>query len=117
MRNQKQNRTLGRPASERVALLRSLSISLIEHGKIHTTEAKAKELRPYIEKLVTKGKTDNVSSRRLVSTALGEPKGEIISKLFTEIGKKYADRSGGYTRVVKLGETTAGRREAIIEFV
>ena len=117
MRNQKQNRTLGRPASERIALLRSLSISLIEHGKIQTTEAKAKELRPYIERLVTKGKVDSVSSRRLVATALGEPKQDVIKKLFTEIGKKYADRNGGYTRVIKLGDTLAGRREAVIEFV
>jgi len=117
MQHHNQNRTFGRSRSQRTALIRGLALSLIEHGKIQTTEAKAKELRPYVEKLVTRGKNDTVASRRLVASNLGEPKNEVIQKLFGEISKRYVDRNGGYTRVVKLGETTSGRREAFIEFV
>ncbi len=97
--------------------MRGLALSLIEHGKIMTTEAKAKELRPYVEKLITKSKSDSVSSRRLVTSTLGEPRTEIVQKLFSDIAKRYAERSGGYTRIIKLGETKAGRREACIELV
>ncbi len=97
--------------------MRGLAISLLEHGKIHTTEAKAKELRPYVERLITRGKDDTIASRRIVASRLGEPDQEIIKKLFGEISKKYADRPGGYTRVTKMGDTAAGRREAYIELV
>jgi large subunit ribosomal protein L17 len=97
--------------------MRGLALSLIEHGKIQTTEAKAKELRPYVERLITQGKTDTVQSRRLVSSKLGEPAAPVVKKLFTEISTKYADRNGGYTRIVKMGEVTAGRRDAYIELV
>ena len=117
MRHHNQNRIFGRSRSQRTALLRGLALSLIEHGRITTTEAKAKELRPYVEKLITKGKDDSVASRRLVMTKLGEPHTNVVKKLFSEIAKKYADRNGGYTRIIKLGETTAGRREASIELV
>lgn len=117
MRHHNQNRTFGRPRNQRTALMRGLAINLIEHGKIKTTEAKAKELRMYIEPLITKGKSDSVAMRRLVSSTLGEPETKIINKLFTEISKTYATRTGGYTRVIKMGETAAGRREAVIEFV
>lgn len=97
--------------------MRGLALSLIEHGKIKTTEAKAKELRPYVERLITQGKVDSVSSRRLVSSKLGEPGTDAVKKLFTEISTKYADRKGGYTRIIKMGEVTAGRRDAYIELV
>jgi large subunit ribosomal protein L17 len=97
--------------------MRGLALSLIEHGKIHTTEAKAKELRAYIEKLITKGKTDTLSSRKTVLSKLGQPDTKLVGKLFTELGKKYAERKGGYTRIIKTGETKAGRREATIELV
>jgi len=117
MRHHNHNRIFGRSRSQRTALLRGLALSLIEHGRITTTEAKAKELRPYVEKLITKGKDDSVASRRLVMTKLGEPHTNVVKKLFSEIAKKYADRNGGYTRIIKLGETTAGRREASIELV
>jgi large subunit ribosomal protein L17 len=117
MRHHNKNRTFGRSRSQRAALMRGLAISLLEHGKIHTTEAKAKELRPYVERLITKSKEDTVASRRLISSKLGEPQQDIIKKLFGEISKKYADRTGGYTRVIKMGETRAGRREAFIELV
>jgi large subunit ribosomal protein L17 len=117
MRHHNKNRTFGRSRSQRAALMRGLALSLIEHGKIKTTEAKAKELRPYVERLITQGKTDTVASRRLISSKLGEPAGDSVKKLFTDISKKYADRNGGYTRIVKLGEVTPGRRDAFIELV
>jgi large subunit ribosomal protein L17 len=117
MRHSNQNRTFGRSRSQRTALLRGLALSLVEHGKIQTTEAKAKELRPYVEKLITKGKNDTVASRRLVMSTLGEPHTDTVQKLFSEVAKRYAERSGGYTRIIKLGETKAGRREAYIELV
>jgi len=117
MRHHNQNRTFGRSRSQRTALLRGLALSLLEHGKIQTTEAKAKELRPYVEKLITKGKEGTVASRRLVMSSLGEPHTDIVKKLFEDVAKRYTDRNGGYTRIVKMGETEAGRREAYIELV
>ena len=117
MRHSNQNRTFGRSRSQRTALLRGLALSLIEHGKIQTTEAKAKELRPYVEKLITKGKEDTVASRRLVMSTLGEPHTDVVQKLFSEVAKRYVERDGGYTRIIKLGETKAGRLEACIELV
>lgn len=117
MQHHKQNRKFGRSRSQRTALMRGLAISLIEHEKIATTEAKAKELRPYIEKIVTQGKKDTVASRRMLMSKLGEPKISIVQKIISVISKRYADRNGGYTRVIKKGETHAGRTEAYIEFV
>jgi len=117
MRHHNKNRTLGRTRNGRTALIRSLAISLIEKGKIQTTEAKAKELRPYVERLVTYGKKGTLAARRTAATKLGEPKADTIKKLFDEIAKEYADRNGGYTRIIKTGQTAAGRKEAVIEFV
>ncbi len=117
MRHHNKNRTFGRERKQRTALLRGLALSLIEHGKIQTTEAKAKELRPYIERLITKGKDGSLTSRRVVMSALGEPDSAVTKKLFDDVAKRYATRNGGYTRIIKLGETGAGRREACIEFV
>ena len=117
MRHRSKKRTLGRTRSQKTALLRGLALSLIEHEKIQTTEAKARELRPYIEKLITRSKKDTIHSRRLISSTLGEPKTDMVKKLFDTISKRYADRNGGYTRIIKLGETKAGRREAYIELV
>lgn len=97
--------------------MRGLAVSLIERGKITTTEARAKELRPYMERLVTFGKKGTLAARREVLSRLGEPDTAVIAKLFDEIAKTYADRTGGYTRVIKTGMTEAGRNEAIIEFV
>ena len=116
MMHAKKNRTLGRSRSQRTALLRGLSVSLIRDGQITTTLAKAKEIQPTIERLVTHAKTDSVASRRHVASKLGEPQDVTIQKLFTEIAPKFAERNGGYTRVIKLGQT-AGRQEAVIEFV
>jgi large subunit ribosomal protein L17 len=97
--------------------MRSLARSLIIHERIETTEAKAKALRPFIEKLVTRAKKDTLASRRLVISRLGGAERE-TSKLFSEIAPKYAKRNGGYTRVSKINAHMAdGRDVAVIEFV
>ena len=110
-------RKVGRTRRGRTALLRGLAADLIVKGKIKTTEAKAKELRPFAERLVTMGKKNSVASRRLAASSLGEPRDEVIKALFDELAPKYQDREGGYTRVIKMGRTLAGRDEAVIEFV
>jgi large subunit ribosomal protein L17 len=117
MRHANKNRTLSRSTNQRTALLRGLSVSLIRDGKITTTVAKAKELQPRIERLVTYAKKDEVASRRIVSSRLGEPSEVIIKKLFSEIAPKFATRNGGYTRVIKMGRMPSGRDLAVIEFV
>ncbi len=116
MQHRVKNRSLGRTRRVRTALLRGLAISLIENGKIKTTEAKAKELRPFVERLITTAKTDSVSTRRLIASRLGEPKSELLSTLFT-VAVGYKERDGGYTRIIKAGRTLAGRDEAVIELV
>ena len=117
MKHASNKRTLGRGRSQRTALLRGLAVSLIRDGQIKTTLAKAKELQPTIERLVTHAKTDSIQSRRLIASRLGEPKSETLHKLFSEIGPKFKERKGGYTRIVKTGATSPGRDEAIIAFV
>ena len=117
MRHANNKRTLGRSRSQRTALVRGLAVSLIRDGQIKTTLAKAKELQPNIERLITHAKSDTVQSRRLVATRLGEPTTTVLNKLFKDIAPKFAERNGGYTRVVKLGRTSPGRDEAIIAFV
>jgi large subunit ribosomal protein L17 len=107
---------LGRDKDERLALMRGLAESLIVRGKIKTTEAKAKSLRPFIERLITTAKTDNLSNRRLVTSRLG--KSTHTTKLFTVIAPKYASRPGGYTRIVKLAPRVSDAAKlAIIELV
>lgn len=117
MKHGNKNRTLGRSRSQRTGLIRGLAVSLIRDEKIKTTEAKAKELRPFIERMVTFGKKDSVSSRRTVASRLGEPEGTIVSKMFDTIAPRFKERTGGYTRIIKMGRTKAGRDEAVIEFV
>jgi len=117
MRHSNKNRTLSRPTGQRTSLLRGLSVSLIRDGRIVTTLAKAKELQPRIERLVTFAKKNTVASRRTVASRLGEPATVVINKLFKEIAPKFETRNGGYTRVVKMGRMPSGREEAVIEFV
>ena len=97
--------------------MRGLAADLIMKGKLKTTEAKAKELRPFAERLVSYGKKNTVASRRLAASTLGEPREAVIKQLFDVVAPKYQDRQGGYTRVIKMGRTAAGRDEAFIEFV
>ena len=116
MQHSTNKRTLGRSRSQRTALVRGLAISLFEHGKITTTSAKARELRPFAERIITTAKAGTVAARRNVSSTLGEPKPEVISHLFSEIAPKYQERNGGYTRIIKLGRTD-GKDESVIELV
>jgi len=116
MRHHNQNRKFGRTTGQRKALIKSLSLSLIKNGKIKTTEAKAKELRPFIEKLVTKGKNQTLSAKKLVVSRLGRK--DLSKKLIDEISPKYKDRKGGYTRITKLSKRSADSSSmAVIEFV
>lgn len=96
--------------------MRSLMKSLIIHERISTTEAKAKELRPMIEKMVSTARIDTVANRRLVASRLGND-ADVVKKLFT-VAKRYEGRAGGYTRIVKRPvKATTGRKEAYIAFV
>ena len=101
MRHRKAGRQLRRTSEQKLALMRNLATSLIEYGAIETTEAKAKELRPFVEKLITKAKTGTLHSRRLAVRHIH--KRAAADKLFQEIGPKYATRKGGYTRILKMG--------------
>jgi large subunit ribosomal protein L17 len=101
MRHRKNGRSLRRTSEQRLALLRNLATSLIETGGIETTEAKAKELRPFVEKLITKAKSGTLHARR--NAGRDVQKRAAADKLFRELGPKYATRKGGYTRIVKTG--------------
>jgi large subunit ribosomal protein L17 len=116
MRHRKAGRQLRRTSEQRLALLRNLASSLIEHGAIETTEAKAKELQPFVEKLVTKAKQGTLHARRLAGRHV--QKRETGDKLFRELGPKFAARPGGYTRILKTGARRGdGAEMARIEFV
>ena len=101
MRHHNNVRKFGRDSSQRHALLKGLMLSLIKHGKIETTEAKAKELRPTIEKMITKANLGTLASRRVVISRLYNLTAE-ANKLINEIAPKYKNRAGGYTRITKL---------------
>jgi len=116
MRHHDANRKFGREKKVRVALLRSLAVSLIRDEKIKTTEAKAKEIRPYVEKLLTKGKKPTLATRRIITERLGGVMA--AKKLIDEIAPRYEKRDGGYTRIIKLAPRAGdGSPMAIIEFV
>ena len=116
MRHKKKGRKLGRKVGNRKALLRNLACQLILHKKIKTTDPKAKELRSFIEPLITLAKKDNLHSRRLVMRKL--PKKIVVRILFKEIAPLFSTRPGGYTRITKLGQRDNDRAPvSIIEFV
>lgn len=117
MRHGNNVRKFGREKNERKALLKSLALNLIKKEKIMTTEAKAKELRPYIEKMVTQAKNPTLANRRLLNQKLYNRNPE-VSRLISTIAPRYEKRSGGYTRVVKLPQRKSdGAKMAVIEFV
>ncbi len=116
MRHRVGHRKLQRTSSHRAALFRNMSAALIKHEQITTTLAKAKELRPYVEKLVTLAKKGGLSNRRLAMSRLMDE--TQLAKLFDTLATRYADRAGGYTRVVKAGTRKSDSAPiAIIEFV
>ena len=102
MRHQKSGRKLGRDAAHRKALYANLAAALIEHGRIKTTEAKAKEVRPIVEQMITLGKRGDLHARRLAMAELRS--NDVVHKLFSDVAPRFAERQGGYTRVVKLGQ-------------
>lgn len=117
MRHHNNVRKFGRDKSQKRALLNSLALNLIVREKIKTTEPKAKELRPFIEKLVTSAKKGDMATRRVLIAKLGNRRPE-VKKLFEVLAPKYADKKGGYTRVLKLGARKSdGAKMAVIEFV
>jgi large subunit ribosomal protein L17 len=116
MRHHNTVRKFGREKNQRHALMRSLAYSLLVHEKMVTTLAKAKELRPYMEKLVTRGKTNSLASRRIIFSRIG--RSNASKKLIDTISPKYQDRNGGYTRITKMGKRNEdGAEMAVIEFV
>ena len=101
MRHRAKGRQLSRTSSHRRALLNNMATSLFEHGRVITTEAKAKELRPFAEKLITLARRGDLHARRLVERKIKDR--ETLSRLFSEIGPRFATRPGGYIRILKLG--------------
>ncbi len=117
MRHGRKNRKFGRKANVRRGFIRSLAIALLTYEKIKTTEARAKELRPYIEKMITKARIGDLASRRLISARLGNQE-SLANKLVDEIAPRFEGRDGGYTRITKLPQRKGDASPmAIIEFV
>ncbi len=109
-------RKLGRTTAHRTAMFRNMAAALIKHEQIKTTLPKAKELRPYVEKLVTLAKHGGLANRRLAIARIGDL--DQVEKLFAVIGPRYTSRSGGYTRVLKMGfRASDAAAMGIIEFV
>ncbi len=116
MRHKIAGRKLQRKSGHRAALLRNMAAALIKHEQIKTTTPKAKELRPYIEKLITLAKRGGLSNRRLAHSRLMDATQE--AKLFGELAERYSDRNGGYTRIIKAGiRASDAAPVAIIELV
>lgn len=116
MRHRVGGRKLQRTSAHRTALFRNMSAALIKHEQIETTVAKAKELRPYVEKLITLAKKGGLSNRRLAHARLLDD--AQLVKLFDVLAARYADRNGGYTRIIKTGPRASDASPmAIIEFV
>ena len=102
MWHRKTGKKLHRSKAHRRALLRNLATALLEHGRIQTTDAKAKALRPFVERLITLARRGDLHARRLAAGRLSNP--AVLQKLFREIGPRFQDRPGGYTRIYKLGQ-------------
>jgi len=116
MRHGKKNNHLGRTAAHRKAMLSNMACSLIEHKRINTTVAKAKELRKYVEPLITKSKDDTTHNRRVIFSYLKSK--HAVTELFREVAGKVAERPGGYTRIIKTGNRLGDNAEmCLIELV
>ncbi len=116
MRHQKAGRKFGRNAAQRRAMLRQLAVSMILHERITTTEAKAKEMRPIVEKLVTIAREDSLHHRKLVMSKIDNEKATV--KLFEVIAPRFEEQPGGYIRISKLGQRHGDAApQALIEFI
>ena len=116
MRHRKAHRKLNKTSSHRKAMFRNMAAGLIKHEQILTTLPKAKELRPYIEKLITLGKKGGLSNRRLAMSRLMDE--TQLKKLFDILGERYSDRDGGYSRIIKAGYRASDASPmAVIELV
>ena len=117
MRHGKNKRKFGRKANVRRGFIRSLAVAIITHEKITTTEARAKELRPYIEKMVTKARQGSLANRRMIAARLGNQE-TLANKIVDEIAPRYKEREGGYLRITKLPQRKGdAAKMAVIEFV
>ncbi|MEA2467774.1 MAG: large subunit ribosomal protein [Thermoleophilaceae bacterium] len=117
MRHQKQRHKLSRDSAHRKSLMMNLSKELIDHERIETTTAKAKAVKPEVERLITLAKRGDLHARRQALSALGQDK-FMVYKLFEEIAPRYAERPGGYTRILKLGPRKSDATEmALLELV
>ena len=111
MRHAKAGRKLGRDSAHRKALYANLACSLIEHGRIRTTEAKAKAVKPYAERLITLARRGDLHARRQALSELRSQ--EVVHKLFADVAPRMADRPGGYSRIVKLGRRQGDAAEMV----
>jgi large subunit ribosomal protein L17 len=112
MRHRRTRHQLSRDSAHRKALLRTMSKQLIEHERIKTSQAKARAVKPQVEKLITLAKRGDLHARRQALSKLGQDK-FIVHKLFEEVAPRYADRPGGYTRIVKLGPRRSDSTEMV----
>ena len=116
MRHARTGKKLGRDSSHRKALYANLTCSLIEHGRIKTTEAKAKAVKPMAEQMITLGRRGDLHARRQALAELRSQ--EIVHKLFSDVGPRMADRPGGYSRIIKIGHRPGDAAEMVyLEFV
>ena len=111
MRHQRGGKKLGRDSAHRKALYANLAGSLIEHGRIKTTQAKAKAVKPFAEQMITLGKRGDLAARRQAIAELRSQ--DVVHQLFAEVAPRFADRPGGYTRIVKLGPRQGDAAEMV----
>src|SRR5438270_4811479 len=111
MRHARTGKKLGRDSAHRKALYSNLTCSLIEHGRIRTTEAKAKAVKPFAEQMITLGRRGDLHARRQALSVLRSQ--EVVHKLFADVGPRMADRPGGYSRIVKLGHRPGDAAEMV----
>jgi large subunit ribosomal protein L17 len=111
MRHQRTGRKLGRDSSHRKALYANLACSLIEHGRIKTTEAKAKAVKPLAEQMITLGRRGDLAARRQAISTLRSR--DVVHKLFAEVAPRFAERPGGYSRIVRLGPRTGDAADMV----
>jgi large subunit ribosomal protein L17 len=111
MRHQRSGKKLGRDSAHRKALYSNLAGALIEHGRIRTTEAKAKAVKPFAEKMITLGKRGDLHARRQALAALRS--NNVVHQLFADVAPRFADRPGGYTRIVRLGQRQGDAAEMV----